>query len=86
MWPLVNDMVQDDPSKRPTMDEVVERFEKIRQSLAWWTLRSRLIHQSDSFWRFAQIPLHFTRSFIYVLTRRKAIPVPPESPQHRFKF
>ena len=48
MWPLVNDMVQDDPGKRPTMDDVVERFEKIRRSLHWWTLRSRLVYRSDS--------------------------------------
>lgn len=39
---LVNDMVQVDPMKRPTMNEVVERFEQIRRSLPWWKLRSRL--------------------------------------------
>ncbi|KAF9232383.1 hypothetical protein BU15DRAFT_55077 [Melanogaster broomeanus] len=31
MAPLINDMVQDDPNKRPTMDEVVTRFEDIRK-------------------------------------------------------
>ncbi|KAJ3478322.1 hypothetical protein NLI96_g9841 [Meripilus lineatus] len=40
--PLVNDMVSVDPKKRPTMDEVVERFERIRYALPWWKLRARL--------------------------------------------
>ncbi len=33
MEPLVADMVQDDPTKRPTMDEVVTRFAEIRRKL-----------------------------------------------------
>src|SRR5882757_2179808 len=31
---LVKDMVQDDPTKRPTVDEVVTRFEAIRRDLS----------------------------------------------------
>ncbi|KAJ3856534.1 hypothetical protein EV368DRAFT_32205 [Lentinula lateritia] len=38
---LVFDMTHDDPQKRPTMDEVVARFGKIRKGLSWWKLRSR---------------------------------------------
>ncbi|KIK55648.1 hypothetical protein GYMLUDRAFT_175179 [Collybiopsis luxurians FD-317 M1] len=37
---LISDMTHDDPTKRPTMDEVVSYFEKIRQSLSWWKLHS----------------------------------------------
>jgi serine/threonine protein kinase len=33
MEPLVTDMVQNDPTKRPTMDEVVTRFSEIRGKL-----------------------------------------------------
>ncbi len=33
MEPLVADMVQDDPTKHPTMDEVVTRFAEIRRKL-----------------------------------------------------
>lgn len=40
--PLVEDMIQADPSKRPTMAEVVDRFSKIRSNLSRWKLRSRL--------------------------------------------
>ena len=37
---LVTDMVQNDPTKRPTMDEVVTRFSEIRGKLNTWKLRS----------------------------------------------
>ncbi|KAJ7162160.1 kinase-like domain-containing protein [Mycena filopes] len=39
--PLVEDMVQDDPKLRPTIDEVAERFDRLRRRLHWWTLRVR---------------------------------------------
>ncbi|KAJ3824527.1 hypothetical protein F5880DRAFT_367262 [Lentinula raphanica] len=39
---LIADMTDDNPLKRPTMDEVVVRFEKIRKGLSWWKLRSRV--------------------------------------------
>ncbi|TFK74330.1 hypothetical protein BDN72DRAFT_81540 [Pluteus cervinus] len=39
--PLINDMVQNDPAKRPTMDEVVKRFEEICKEHSSWKLRSR---------------------------------------------
>lgn len=42
MEPLIADMVHDDPAARPTMDEVVARFEKIYLSLSSWNLRSRV--------------------------------------------
>ena len=39
---LLADMVHADPMERPSMDVVVERFEKICRSLPWWKLRRRL--------------------------------------------
>ncbi|KAF8637040.1 hypothetical protein AX16_010895 [Volvariella volvacea WC 439] len=41
MKPLVDDMTQNDPSKRPTMGEVIARFEIIKNSLSQLQLRSR---------------------------------------------
>ncbi|KAF9005491.1 kinase-like domain-containing protein [Cyathus striatus] len=38
---LIADMVQDDPKKRPTMDQVVERFSRIVEDLSTWKLMSR---------------------------------------------
>ncbi|RDB25211.1 hypothetical protein Hypma_007478 [Hypsizygus marmoreus] len=40
---LINDMVKPDPKSRPTMDEVVSRFENIVAGLSTWKLRSRLV-------------------------------------------
>ncbi|KAJ3760669.1 kinase-like domain-containing protein [Lentinula raphanica] len=44
---LVTDMVAEEPSKRPTMDEVAARFTQIVDRLSWWTLRSRAIKNSE---------------------------------------
>ena len=41
--PLIDDMVQDDPKKRPTIDEVVTRFAKIIKAQPWWRLRARVV-------------------------------------------
>lgn len=72
---LVTDMVQSDPSKRPTIAEVVDRFSQIRLSLDWQTLRSRLVpkgeSKSDSLWNSV---IHFVRTVGYIITRRSAIP------------
>ena len=74
---LVADMTQDDPTKRPNMDEVVARFEEIRKSLSSWKLRSRLVRRKDNalvgvFRSFA----HWTRRIGFILRRVPAIPTP----------
>ncbi|KIJ18445.1 hypothetical protein PAXINDRAFT_8690 [Paxillus involutus ATCC 200175] len=46
--PLIADMVQQDPSKRPTMDEVVKRFDTIQAGLRSWKLRSRVVNKRES--------------------------------------
>lgn len=46
--PLVADMMLENPSKRPTMTEVVDRFSRLRTSLGYWKLRSRLIDRRDN--------------------------------------
>ena len=48
MHPLIADMVERDPSKRPTMDEVMERFHAIRSNLSSWKLRSRVVDKEES--------------------------------------
>jgi hypothetical protein len=45
--PLVKDMVQDDPSKRPTMPEVLERFEKIVGSMTKSQLLKRAVRRTE---------------------------------------
>ncbi|KAI0633259.1 kinase-like domain-containing protein [Trametes polyzona] len=78
MKPLIADMIQDDPAKRPTMDEVVARYAKLVESLSTWKLRSRITHKKDSniagFYRSIR---HVYRTAEYILSRRPAIPTPP---------
>ncbi|KAA1477313.1 hypothetical protein DENSPDRAFT_828677 [Dentipellis sp. KUC8613] len=75
MKELVADMVQDDPSKRPGINEVVTRFAKIRESLHSWKLRSRTIPRKEwkivTLWRY---PPHIARTIRFVVTRTPAIP------------
>jgi len=78
---LISDMTHDDPSERPTMDEVVLRFESIRNGLSWWKLRSRtsdrrvplLLHLIYS-------PIHWAVQLSYILRRIPAIPIYTSSP------
>ncbi|KAI0294563.1 kinase-like domain-containing protein [Russula brevipes] len=74
---LVTDMVQDDPAKRPTMDEVVTRFSEIGSKLSTWKLRSRPARKFELWpltaWRTVR---HWSRTVGYVLGRKAAIPEP----------
>ncbi|KAJ3712463.1 hypothetical protein C8R42DRAFT_647607 [Lentinula raphanica] len=78
---LIADMTHDDPMKRPTMDEVVVRFEEIREKLSWWKLRSRvsdktfplLLHRLYS-------PIHWIVQLSYILRLKPAIPKHKYSP------
>jgi hypothetical protein len=76
MQPLIADMVADDPTKRPTMAEVVVRFDEIRHSLSSWKLRARPIPHDElaiaTF--FLGIP-HWYRRIRYVLRRIPPVPV-----------
>ncbi|KAJ3712479.1 kinase-like domain-containing protein [Lentinula raphanica] len=78
---LIADMTHDDPSKRPTMNEVVARFEDIRKRLSWWRLRSRvsdktfplLLHRLYA-------PIHWCIQLSYIIRWKPAIPkhTPPQ--------
>jgi len=75
--PLVADMVQDDPTKRPKMDEVVTRFLETKGKLSAWKLRSRIARQEEIWpltaWRSVR---HWCRTIGYVVGRKAAIPEP----------
>ena len=77
MEPLVAEMVQTDPTKRPTMDEVVTRFSEIRGKLSAWKLRSRIARKNELWpvtaWKSVS---HWCRTVGYVLGRKAAIPEP----------
>ncbi|TFK74346.1 hypothetical protein BDN72DRAFT_789669 [Pluteus cervinus] len=75
LQPLISDMVQDDPKKRPTIDEVVVRFEEIWKGLGSWKLRSRPRPKKEFI--FKAIPHmcgHWMRRVGYVVRRVPPIP------------
>lgn len=77
MKPLVADMTHEDPTKRPTMDEVVTRFEQIQKGLSPWKLRSRVVKKSDSYiGGFFRGIYHWRRRLGFVIKRVPPIPTP----------
>ncbi len=78
MGPLIAQMVQDAPDKRPTMDEVVSEFREIVAKLSGYKLRERLVERKDS--RFMNLlkDIHHlsTRAVPFLLTGRAPIPTP----------
>jgi hypothetical protein len=75
--PLIDDMVQEDPTKRPEMSEVVPRLAEIVSNLTTWKLRSRMVRTNEfwlvSAWRSVN---HWGRTGVHVLARKSAIPEP----------
>jgi hypothetical protein len=73
--PLVDDMVQNDPKSRPTMNVVVERFDTIRQQLSSWKLRSRVIARNeDIFETVYRSAAHWRRRIGFIVKRAPAVP------------
>ncbi|KAF8889082.1 kinase-like domain-containing protein [Infundibulicybe gibba] len=77
MEPLIADMVQDDPAKRPTMDEVVSRFADIRNDLSSWKLRSRFARRDENpvSGIFRSVS-HWVKQAMFIVTRTPALPTP----------
>lgn len=78
MEPLIADMTQESPSKRPNIDEVVIRFETINKSLTPLKLRSRVVDKQEGILGDAfRTIFHWARQLGYVTKRLPAIPRPP---------
>jgi len=74
---LVGDMVRDDPSERPTIDQVVDRFEGVRKTIKGWKCRSRLVsRKEDVVTRMFKDMRHVFRMTSYVARRLPAVPTP----------
>ena len=77
MKSLVADMVKDDPKERPTMDEVVKRFDAITKGLSGWTLRSRLGKKKEgALVSVALSMIHWTKQIKPIIARLPPIPTP----------
>lgn len=82
---LIARMVQDEPDKRPTIDEVVSEFNIIMFHLGHWKLRERLIERRDG--RTVNVIkgiYHIsTRTVPFVLTWRPPIPTLRSKPSRQ---
>jgi hypothetical protein len=77
MKSLVADMVNDDPKQRPTMDEVVTRFDDITKRLSSWKLRSRLGKRKEGvLGSIVRSVIHWTKQIKPIVTRLPPIPTP----------
>ncbi|PIL36001.1 hypothetical protein GSI_01661 [Ganoderma sinense ZZ0214-1] len=82
--PLVRDMIQPKLSKRPTIDEVVRRFDDLLKQVRFWTLRSRPVRvDEEPIVGWFRNTRHVFRTVRYVLSRKRTIPV-PSSPHHPY--
>ena len=74
---LVEAMTDEDPAKRPMIEEVIEKFDRIRGSLSAIKLRSPITPKNDHilFTTF-RYTMQLTRTVRYIIHRRPAIPVP----------
>jgi hypothetical protein len=75
MADLVNDMVQDEPNKRPTMDQVMERFSRIRADLPKSKLRARIADRDEGTLKALYRGLcHFGHRVQYTISGLPAVP------------
>ncbi|KAI0358590.1 hypothetical protein OH77DRAFT_1397313 [Trametes cingulata] len=77
LTPLVEEMVQADPAKRPTMQEAGSRLGELVKLNEGWKMRARLMPRNEDPGEafFARIA-HAFRTARYIVTRKSAIPIP----------
>ena len=75
--PLVADMVQIEPEKRPTIAEVEMRFDELYRKLSWWKLRGRLVDREEgAFARAVLGTIHAFQTAKFVVKRCPPVPMP----------
>lgn len=71
-------MVQNEPEKRPLIEEVASRFMEATSALSPGVLRDRLRERNEStVVRFFRGLEHFYRTAKYVVKRLSPVPTPP---------
>nr|GAT58201.1 predicted protein [Mycena chlorophos] len=78
MADLVADMTQEDPSKRPTIDEASAHFAEVQNSLSACKLRWRVVSRKSLRYRPDRVTMHWLRRIRSFIFRRSAIPAPLE--------
>jgi len=72
---LIADMTQDDPSKRPVIEDVVSRWNTILECLTTWKLRSRVVLKDEPLVGGLRSAFGaFRRRIWYIISRKPAIP------------
>ncbi|KAF8494179.1 kinase-like domain-containing protein [Russula emetica] len=78
MRELIDTMTDENPAKRPTIEEVIDKFDEIRSSLSTAKIHSPITSKRDptifTIFRHAR---QLTRTLLYVIQRIPAVPVPP---------
>ncbi|TFY60104.1 hypothetical protein EVJ58_g5352 [Rhodofomes roseus] len=78
MHPLVADMLQSDPAKRPSIAEVETRFDEAFRGLTKRKLRSRLVRKDEIMLERAIYgTAHVFRTVKYLVKRLPPVPTPP---------
>jgi hypothetical protein len=76
MKELVDAMTDANPAKRPTIEEVIEKFDRIRRSLNAVKLRSPVRPKNDpTLFSICRHAMQLSRTLLYVIKGRPAIPV-----------
>ena len=77
MQKLVDDMTDPDPEKRPIIEEVIEQFGNIRDSLSTIKLRSTITRKKDPrlFTAFRHVR-QLIRTVIHMVDGKPAVPMP----------
>ncbi|KAH0588535.1 hypothetical protein H2248_004364 [Termitomyces sp. 'cryptogamus'] len=73
MRELVDDMMNTDPLKRPSMKEVVERYEVIYNGLSEWKLRSPVVTVGERF-KLRKAAVHWKKQLVRMARGIPAIP------------
>lgn len=72
---LVDAMTDDNPAERPTIEEVISRFSRIRDSLSGFKLRSLITSKKD---RSLTTKFRYVRQVVrtvgYIILQKAAIP------------
>ena len=77
MEDLINSMTQEDPASRPLIEEVLERFSRIQQSLRMAKLRSTIIsRKAPRVFGVIKRATRSVRTVKYIVCRRSVIPDP----------
>ena len=75
MAPLVEEMTRQQPGDRPTIEQVMQRFQEIQGSLPEKKLRSRYVYRDELFFvRPFRAVRHTYRTVGWIVDKKPAIP------------